>query len=122
MGVIQVDKPKKIQQYIHRVGRTARYVNTGRGIIILLHSEKTEMLTAFSETKIPISFVKIELNANKTLTYILQSMISKNKELESLAWRAVASYIKSLNSVRTRRNSEISEITWINFARSYGLS
>lgn len=38
--VLQVDCPEDTAQYIHRVGRTARYTHGGRAMLLLLPSEK----------------------------------------------------------------------------------
>jgi superfamily II DNA/RNA helicase len=37
--VIQVDVPETPELYIHRVGRTARYISEGKSLIFVLPSE-----------------------------------------------------------------------------------
>ena len=41
---LQADCPEDTAAYIHRVGRTARYVSSGKGLLLLLPSEKEGML------------------------------------------------------------------------------
>jgi len=41
-----------------RVGRTARYLATGRAIMLLLPSEKEGMVAALEEAKVPIKLLK----------------------------------------------------------------
>ena len=40
----QADCPEDTAAYIHRVGRTARYVSSGKGLLLLLPSEREGML------------------------------------------------------------------------------
>lgn len=40
----QADCPEDVASYIHRVGRTARYVSSGKGLLLLLPSEREGML------------------------------------------------------------------------------
>ena len=40
----QADCPEDVAAYIHRVGRTARYTHAGRGLLLLLPSEREGML------------------------------------------------------------------------------
>ena len=40
----QADCPEDVPAYIHRVGRTARYTHAGRGLLLLLPSEREGML------------------------------------------------------------------------------
>jgi hypothetical protein len=41
-----------------RVGRTARYLSTGRALLLLLPSEKEGMLAALEEAKVPVKLTK----------------------------------------------------------------
>lgn len=42
--LLQADCPEDVAAYIHRVGRTARYVSSGKGLVLLLPSERDAML------------------------------------------------------------------------------
>lgn len=55
--VVQVDCPEDPETYIHRVGRTARYLRGGESLLMLLPSE-IEIINKLIEKKIPIQ--KIE--------------------------------------------------------------
>ena len=41
---MQADCPEDVPAYIHRVGRTARYMSSGKGLLLLVPSEKEGML------------------------------------------------------------------------------
>lgn len=55
-----MDCPEDVASYIHRVGRTARYLSGGRSVLFLMPSEM-KMLEKLQEKKIPIQFIKVEL-------------------------------------------------------------
>ena len=47
----QADSPEDAATYIHRVGRTARYLASGRALLLLLPSEREGMLKMLEEAK-----------------------------------------------------------------------
>jgi ATP-dependent RNA helicase DDX10/DBP4 len=57
---LQVDCPESIDNYIHRVGRTARYNKRGKALMFLCPEEEQmlEKLKA-TESKIPIHIRKV---------------------------------------------------------------
>ncbi len=63
--VVQVDAPENKAMYIHRVGRTARYVNEGKALLILLPTEESKIVPMLQENGIPIK--KIFLNPKQTV-------------------------------------------------------
>merc|ERR1712070_682554 len=60
--VLQVDCPENITQYIHRVGRVARYLSTGRSMIFLLPEEKENVLQQFKKNNIPIKLARLQFS------------------------------------------------------------
>lgn len=57
--LLQVDCPEDVASYIHRVGRTARYLSGGRSVLFLMPSEM-KMLEKLQAAKIPIQFIKVD--------------------------------------------------------------
>lgn len=55
---LQVDCPDDVATYIHRVGRTARFMSGGRSLLFLAPSE-VDMLKKLQDKKIPIEFTKV---------------------------------------------------------------
>lgn len=53
-----MDCPEDVASYIHRVGRTARYVSGGRSVLFLMPSEM-KMLEKLQAAKVPIQFIKV---------------------------------------------------------------
>lgn len=56
-----MDCPEDIKQYIHRVGRTARYGAGGRAVLFILPSE-IEMLKKLEAQKINIRTIKVGIS------------------------------------------------------------
>jgi len=120
--VLQVDCPEDVSQYIHRVGRTARYNHTGRAMILLLPNEKKGMLILLEENKIPISFVQINPNKKKHVTSALKALILKEVEFKVMAERGLVSYVRSISMMKNKDIFDVSELPLLEFAISIGLS
>jgi len=99
--VVQVDCPENISTYIHRVGRTARYKSKGNALLMLLPSEEkfAERLKQRS-----IQLKKLTSRADKQLTIapVLEKMNAENKELQYLAKRACASYLRGVHVMKDK--------------------
>ena len=61
--VIQLDCPESVHTYIHRVGRTARYRNQGKSLLMLTPTEASPMLTLLTTAHMSIKQVKPNLNS-----------------------------------------------------------
>merc|ERR1712224_556079 len=120
--VIQVDCPKNINQYIHRVGRTARYTKAGRALMMILPSEKVGMLCRLNDSNLPIKLIHIDYNKITFVTNKLQVLLAKNNKLKKMAHFAVISYIKSAKFVKNTNIYKISELPFTDLAISMGLS
>ena len=80
--VIQLDPPEDIAQYIHRVGRTARYKSDGNSVLFLGQKEMNFMneleLRKIKVTKIKISPNKINNIKNSENNNLNDVIIPKN--------------------------------------------
>lgn len=65
-----------------RVGRTARYLNIGRALLLLAPSERDGMLAALSEAKIPLKQLKHNPAKVQSVGPALQALLSKSPELK----------------------------------------
>lgn len=54
-----MDCPEDAAAYIHRVGRTARYLSAGRALLLLTPEEKEGMLGLLEGAKVPVQQIKI---------------------------------------------------------------
>jgi ATP-dependent RNA helicase DDX10/DBP4 len=64
------------------VGRTARYTHAGRGLLLLLPSERDAMLTALEEAKVPLKQLRHNPAKVQPVTPALQALLSKDAELK----------------------------------------
>jgi len=119
--VVQADCPENIQSYIHRVGRTARYVSGGRGLLLLLPSEKDGMLAQLEATHIPVKQLKHNPDKIQPITPALQALLSKDQQLKEIAQRSVVSYLRSVFLQPNRQVFDVTKLPADEYAFSLGL-
>ncbi|OQR91734.1 ATP-dependent RNA helicase dbp4 [Thraustotheca clavata] len=119
--VFQLDAPEDTANYIHRVGRTARYNKNGRALITLLPSEVDGLLSGLNESKIPIS--KIEVNPAKTASTHgkVASIVAADKDLKLMAQKAFMSYVRSIVLQPSREIFNAEAMDMQALAAAYGL-
>ena len=118
--VIQLDPPEDLSQYIHRVGRTARYKSDGNSILFVSEKENN-FINKLKIRKINILKMKIPPNKINNITPVIRSILSEHKELIELAEKAITSYIKSINLMSNKNVFDIKNIDLGKLALSYGL-
>ncbi|KAL2472995.1 DEAD-box ATP-dependent RNA helicase 32 [Forsythia ovata] len=116
--VVQVDCPEDVDAYIHRVGRTARYLSGGRSVLFLTPSE-TKMLAKLQEKKIPIRSNKGKIL--QTVSGLLSALLVKYPNLLSLAQRAFITYLKSIHFHKDKEVFDVTKLPVDEFAASLGL-
>merc|ERR1712187_554819 len=117
---IKADCPENIPQYVHRVGRTARYTRFGNAVMLLLPTEKDIILPQLRENKIIVTQVSLNKFKMKRVTTALQALISENTALRLKAEKSVTSYYKSILSNKNKNIIPDSQL--IKFAISLGLA
>lgn len=85
--VVQVDAPEDAETYIHRVGRTARYDSSGKGLLLLLPSEEEGMLAALEKKGVKIENIKIRASKTQSIQKQLQNLAFKDPEIKYLGQR-----------------------------------
>ena len=118
--VIQLDPPEDISQYIHRVGRTARYKSDGNSVLFVSEKENN-FINELKIRKINILKMKIPPNKINNITPVVRSLLSEHKELIELAEKAITSYVKSINLMSNKNVFDIKNIDLGKLALSYGL-
>ncbi|KAF0988712.1 hypothetical protein HZS_3150 [Henneguya salminicola] len=101
--VIQCDCPSDVQTYIHRVGRTARFNNTGNSLLILIPSE-TPFIKLLENDKIPIQPTFAKDNRKIDISDKLASFCEKKAQNKDFAQKCLISYVKS---VYLQKNKDI---------------
>jgi ATP-dependent RNA helicase DDX10/DBP4 len=121
--VLQLDCPEDTANYIHRVGRTARYNKQGKALMCLLPSEVEGMTKKMEEAKIPIKEIKV--NPNKTNAVSsrqrISSVVAADKDIKALAQKAFMSYVRSVYLMPAKDVFDASQLPLDEFALSLGL-
>ncbi|XP_073122814.1 DEAD-box ATP-dependent RNA helicase 32 [Henckelia pumila] len=118
--VVQVDCPEDVASYIHRVGRTARYLSGGRSILFLTPSE-TKMLEKLQEKKIPIRFIKANTKRLQPVSGLLKALLVKYPDLQYLAQRSFVTYLRSIHKQRDKEIFDVAKLPIDEFSASLGL-
>ncbi|XVF70636.1 hypothetical protein PTKIN_Ptkin11bG0178800 [Pterospermum kingtungense] len=105
--VVQVDCPEDFASYIHRVGRTARYLSGGRSVLFLMPSEM-KMLEKLQAAKIPIQFIKANTKRLQQVSGLLSALLVKYPDMQHLAQRAFITYLRS---IRIQKDKEVFDVT-----------
>ncbi|KZV56410.1 DEAD-box ATP-dependent RNA helicase 32-like [Dorcoceras hygrometricum] len=118
--VVQVDCPEDAATYIHRVGRTARYLSGGRSILFLTPSE-TKMLEKLQEKKIPIRFIKANTKRLQPVSGLLKALLVKHSDLQYLAQRAFVTYLRSIHKQHDKEIFDVVKLPIDEYSASLGL-
>ncbi|KAH6775745.1 RNA helicase family protein [Perilla frutescens var. hirtella] len=118
--VVQVDCPEDVDSYIHRVGRTARYLSGGRSVLFLAPSE-TKMLDKLQEKKIPIRVIKANTKRLQSVSGSLAALLVKFPVLQYSAQRAFITYLKSIHKQRDKEIFDVTKLPIDEFGASIGL-
>ena len=118
--VIQLDPPEDIAQYIHRVGRTARYKSDGNSVLFVGQKE-INFVNELELRKIKVTKIKIAPNKINNITPVVRSLLSEHNELIEIAEKAISSYVKSINLMANKNVFNIKNIDLGKLALSYGL-
>lgn len=119
--VVQLDCPEDTANYIHRVGRTARYNKQGKALLTLLPSEVEGMTKAFEDAKIPIKEIKVNPAKTQSCRQKVTSVVAADKEIKALGQKAFMSYVRSVYLQPNREVFDASALPLDEFALSYGL-
>ena len=118
--VIQLDPPEDIAQYIHRVGRTARYKSDGNSVLFIGEKE-INFINELDLRKIKVTKIKIAPNKINNITPVVRSLLSEHNELIDIAEKAISSYVKSINLMGNKNIFNVKNIDIGKLALSYGL-
>ncbi|CAI9088415.1 OLC1v1022727C1 [Oldenlandia corymbosa var. corymbosa] len=118
--VVQVDCPEDVAAYIHRVGRTARYLSGGKSVLFLMPSEM-EMIRKLEEKKIPIRITKTNAKRLQPVSGLLAALLVKYPNLQQLAQRAFTTYLKSVQKQRDKEIFDVKKLLIEDYSASLGL-
>lgn len=117
--IIQYDPPDKPEDYIHRVGRTARMGSAGRALVFLLPTELA-FLSYLKAARVPLNQYEFSENKIAKVQAQLEHLIEKNYYLNKSAREAFRSYIQAYASHSLKDIFDIHKLDITKVARSFG--
>jgi len=140
--VVQVDCPEDVDTYVHRVGRTARYIASGKALMFLLPSEEEGMLKRLETKGVKVDVIRPRENKQVEVQKQLQSLAFRSTDVKFLAQRVSAlvfhsiagvlmtrvvgqafiSYVRSVYLQKDKRIFKFDELPLEAFATSLGLA
>ena len=82
--VVQMDIPDTIENYVHRVGRTARYKHNGSSLIFVGEGER-DFINLLKEKEIPVHRIMQNPTKYFKIESSLRSMCTEHGEIKYLA-------------------------------------
>lgn len=119
--VVQADCPEDVAAYIHRVGRTARYTASGRGLLLLAPSERA-FVPLLEQAKIPIKEIHVNPQRQLPVTPALEGLLSRDGDLKVLAQKALQTYLKSVHMNANKAVFDLGKLPLEEYAASLGLA
>ncbi|EYC14708.1 hypothetical protein Y032_0039g112 [Ancylostoma ceylanicum] len=119
--VIQADCPASVEDYIHRVGRTARMNQTGHAVLFLTPSQEQGMVAALRQANIPLEKQIVDPKALVDIRIKMQAVLSQFPELNQHAQKSVVAYLRSIYMMKNKRVFDVTSIDAAELASSFGL-
>ncbi|CAB3407179.1 unnamed protein product [Caenorhabditis bovis] len=119
--VVQFDCPAEIEDYIHRVGRSARMEEKGNSLLFITPRQHDEMISLLQKSNIPIEESRIDPNSIKDIRVQLRALLAESSDLKKNAQKSVVAYLRSVHSMRNKKLFHLSAINLKDYSDSYGL-
>jgi ATP-dependent RNA helicase DDX10/DBP4 len=119
--IIQFDCPQTIESYIHRVGRTGRFLESGKAIMFLDYNE-LKFVNMLGKNCIKIHRIKFNQKHIVSIQLKIEILLKKNIHYLSLAQNAFISYARFIYYQKNKKYSDFNNFDWKKIANSYGLS
>lgn len=120
--IVQFDPPDDPEEYIHRVGRTARGSGSkGRALLFLLESE-LGFLRYLKKSRIPLNEYEFPESKLANITSQFEKLVERNYFLNSSAREAYRSYIQSYASHSHKDIFNVHSLDLQKVAKSFGLA
>ncbi|EFO28260.2 hypothetical protein LOAG_00217 [Loa loa] len=120
--VLQLDCPVDVDDYIHRVGRTARMDSKGEALLVLTPAQEQAMLKRLQEKNILINKLSVSEKQIMDISRRLQSVIAQYPGMKEFAQRSFVAYIRAIYLMRNKDVFSLDAIDLTALAKSYGLA
>ncbi|KAH7723643.1 DEAD box protein (Asp-Glu-Ala-Asp) box polypeptide 10 [Aphelenchoides avenae] len=119
--VLQLDCPSDVDDYIHRVGRTARMERKGNAVLVLTPSQEEGFITRLKQRSVPISRIDVDAAKINDIRVKLSELMIPFAELREFAQSSFVAYVKAVHSQRAKDVFDVNSINFDELASSYGL-
>ncbi|CAG9531078.1 unnamed protein product [Cercopithifilaria johnstoni] len=120
--VLQLDCPVDVDDYIHRVGRTARMDAKGEAILVLTPAQEQAMLVRLKGKNIPITKISVNEKQIMDISRRLQSVIAQYPGMKEFAQKSFVAYIRTIYLMQNKDVFNLDTINLVALAKSYGLA
>ena len=118
--IVQLECPQTTESYIHRVGRTGRFLDSGKTILFLDYNE-SKFVNTLDKNLIRIHSITFNKKYVISIQKKLETILKKNICLLSLAQSAFVSYARFVYFQKNKEYSNFSKFNWKKIASSFGL-
>ncbi|ESO07661.1 hypothetical protein HELRODRAFT_98414 [Helobdella robusta] len=119
--IVQYDPPDDPNEYIHRVGRTARGAGGSGHALLFLTSEEILFLDYLKEAKVPLSEYEMKWNKVSNIQSQLEKLLGKNYYLHQAAQEGYKAFIRSYVSHSLKTIFDVHKLDLQKVAQSFGL-
>ncbi|KAM3966976.1 putative ATP-dependent RNA helicase pitchoune [Aphomia sociella] len=117
--IVQYDPPTDPKEYIHRVGRTARGLNTKGSAVIVLRPEEEEFVNFLQKEKVYLDKYSFGDPPMEVLE-MLEELISKNGVVKTIARKAFLSYLRCYKCHPLKKIFDIKKLDLKSAAKAFG--
>ena len=120
--VLQYDPPHDYEEYLHRVGRTARGANQGGKALIMILPNEIGFIRKLQQNKINISEFEFPENKLAKVQEQLEKLVCKKDHyLMQSATEAYRAYIHAYNAQTNKEDFNLDKLDLMKLCKSFGL-
>ncbi|KAI1718347.1 DEAD/DEAH box helicase domain-containing protein [Ditylenchus destructor] len=120
--VVQLDCPADVDDYIHRVGRTARMDKKGEAVLVLTPSQEKPFTEMLAKRHVPISKVSVDTERLVDIRQKLSNLMIPFPQLQHFAQGSFVAYARALYFMKLKEVFNVDSINLEALASSYGLA
>lgn len=111
-----------LQEYIHRVGRTARGEGSRGHALLILRPEELGFLRYLKQARVPLNEFEFSWNKIADIQLQLEKLITKNYFLNLSAKEAFKSYVRAYDSHHLKTIFDIETLDLQKVGKSFGFT
>ena len=119
--IIQYDPPDEPEEYIHRVGRTARVERQGKALLFLL-PEELGFLRYLKQARVPLNEFEFGDSKLANIQTQLERLIDKNYHLHKAARDGYKGYLLAYSSHHHKEIFDVGKLDLQGIAKAFGLT